>query len=65
MFTAEPDSNLTRVFSILCVQKEEEPEVVLVKMEEVESVTGTQNQTALSIQEGEWDTSTTGLLHTN
>lgn len=33
-------------------QKEEEPDVVLVKVEEVESASGP--QTGLSIQEGEW-----------
>ncbi|XP_032380401.1 zinc finger and BTB domain-containing protein 49 [Etheostoma spectabile] len=40
------------------VEKEEEPDVVLVKVEEVESVTGTQNQTGLSIQEGLVESST-------
>ncbi|KAK2919584.1 hypothetical protein Q8A73_003955 [Channa argus] len=38
------------------VEKEEEPDVVLVKVEEV--VTGTQNQTGLSIQEGLVESST-------
>lgn len=33
-------------------QKEEEPDVVLVKVEEVEPASGP--QTGLSIQEGEW-----------
>lgn len=47
-------SNIRHFFSLLCVQKEEEPDVVLVKVEEVEPVTGTQSQTGLSIQEGEW-----------
>ncbi|XP_040892970.1 zinc finger E-box-binding homeobox 1 [Toxotes jaculatrix] len=40
------------------VEKEEEPDVVLVKVEEVEPVTGTQNQTGLSIQEGLVESST-------
>ncbi|XP_042340816.1 transcription factor Sp2 [Plectropomus leopardus] len=40
------------------VEKEEEPDVVLVKVEEVEAVTGTQSQTGLSIQEGLVESST-------
>ena len=44
---------LTSVVLSLCVQKEEEPDVVLVKVEEVELVTGVQSQPGLSIQEGE------------
>ncbi|KAF1395686.1 hypothetical protein PFLUV_G00014250 [Perca fluviatilis] len=40
------------------VEKEEEPDVVLVKVEEVEPVTGTQNHTGLSIQEGLVESST-------
>ncbi|XP_071378917.1 zinc finger protein 721-like [Centroberyx affinis] len=40
------------------VHKEEEPDVVLVKVEEVESVTGTRSQTGLSIQEGLVESST-------
>nr|XP_020477120.1 Krueppel-like factor 5 [Monopterus albus] len=36
----------------------EEPDVVLVKVEEIELVTGTQNQTGLSIQEGLVESST-------
>lgn len=36
--------------SFLCVQKEAKPEVVMVKVEDVEMV----NHTGLSIQEGEW-----------
>ncbi|XP_042248516.1 Krueppel-like factor luna isoform X1 [Thunnus maccoyii] len=41
-----------------CVQKEEEPDVVLVKVEEVELVTGAQSQPGLSIQEGLVESST-------
>ncbi|XP_044041590.1 fez family zinc finger protein erm [Siniperca chuatsi] len=40
------------------VEKEEEPDVVLVKVEEVEPVTGTLSQTGLSIQEGLVESST-------
>ncbi|XP_059191083.1 transcription factor Sp8 [Centropristis striata] len=40
------------------VEKEEEPDVMLVKVEEVEPVMGTQNQTGLSIQEGLVESST-------
>lgn len=47
-------SNIRHFLSLLCVQKDEEPDVVLVKVEEVEPVTRTQSQTGLSIQEGEW-----------
>lgn len=43
----------SRHFLSFCVQKEEEPDVVLVKVEEVEPVMDTQSQTGLSIQEGE------------
>uniref|UniRef100_A0A8C4EY78 Uncharacterized protein n=1 Tax=Dicentrarchus labrax TaxID=13489 RepID=A0A8C4EY78_DICLA len=39
-------------------KEEEEPDVVLVKVEEVEPVTGTQSQTGLSIQEGLVESST-------
>lgn len=39
----------------LCVQKEEEPDVVLVKVEEVNLATESPNQTGLSIQEGEYN----------
>lgn len=40
------------------VEKEEEPDVVLVKVEEVETVTDTLSQTSLSIQEGLVESST-------
>ncbi|XP_050926525.1 fez family zinc finger protein erm [Lates calcarifer] len=40
------------------VEKEEEPDVVLVKVEEMEPITGTQNHTGLSIQEGLVESST-------
>nr|XP_046256292.1 zinc finger and SCAN domain-containing protein 12 [Scatophagus argus] len=40
------------------VEKEEEPDVVLVKVEEVEPVTGAQSRTGLSIQEGLVESST-------
>ncbi|XP_026159672.1 sal-like protein 3 [Mastacembelus armatus] len=51
--------NMTKDFgSSRRVEKEEEPDVVLVKVEEAESVRGTQNQTGLSIQEGLVESST-------
>lgn len=52
--------NIQHFLNLLYVQKEEEPDVVLVKVEEVEPVTG--SQTGLSIQEGEWTHPTVMIL---
>ncbi|XP_038589535.1 transcription factor Sp4 [Micropterus salmoides] len=51
-------SRTRRTGSSRGVEKEEEPDVVLVKVEEVEPVMDTQSQTGLSIQEGLVESST-------
>lgn len=44
---------IRQLLSFLCGQKDEEPDVVLVKVEEVEPAARPRNQACLSIQEGE------------
>ncbi|KAM7418298.1 hypothetical protein PAMA_015759 [Pampus argenteus] len=51
-------SSRTRRIGIRGVETEEEPDVVLVKVEEMESVTGAQSESGLSIQEGLVESST-------